>query len=69
VRGNPDGLELLDEEREPRDLGPGKGGSSDMLLQELDGESGSEMTEMVRVRLGMGSQSQSASASEAGELS
>jgi hypothetical protein len=47
---NLDGLELLGKEREPQDLGPRKGGSSDILLQELDGESGLEMTEMVQVQ-------------------
>lgn len=52
LRGNPDGLLLLDEEREPRDVRPGRGDSSDMALWEWGGDSESEMTtEMVRVRV------------------
>jgi hypothetical protein len=52
VRGSPDGLVLLDEEGEPRDLRLGEEDSSDMALLGCGGEPESEMTtEMVRTRV------------------
>ena len=70
MRGNTDGLPLLEEEHELPDLRPEWRGSSDIRLHEWGGESESEMTiELVRVRPGMETGSQSDPRSEAGELS
>jgi len=52
VRGNPDGLVLLEEEGESRDRRSGKEDSSFMALWECGGEPESEMTtELVRGRV------------------
>lgn len=52
ARDNPEGLVLLDEDGEPRDLGLVKGDSSDIPLLGCGGEPESEITtELERVRV------------------